>query len=150
MIGRAWFTRGRVAVAAGVLVLLAAALLVVHYAHWDVVAKYQIEGTVNSCRSEGWVCKTVALDVTEDKTGHLFHLTVPSDGDEVVELARAGGRGSHVRVYYERRAIWLPWEGSTRRAVGVDWLPPGELPAVILDGTTEAARSDGVARDPTR
>jgi hypothetical protein len=149
MIARRWLTRRRVGAVALSLVVLPAALLAVHYARWDLVAKYPIDGTVNSCRSEGWICKTVALDVTADGTGKVYHLTLPADGREVAEFARATGPGSHVRVYYERRAIWVPWEGSTRRAVGVDWLPAGALPGVTGDGGTQAAKSDGTAPEAT-
>jgi hypothetical protein len=147
MIVRRWRTRSWVAVATLSLAMLAAALLVVHYAHWDLVAKYPVDGTVNTCASEGWICQTMALDMTEDKTGRVYHMTLPSDGGEVAEMARATGPGTHVRVYYERRAIWLPWEGSTRRAVGVDWLPAGELPKALGDGGTDAAKLDDKARN---
>jgi hypothetical protein len=149
MIARNWLKPRRIMTAALFVVVLGLALLLVHYARWDVIAKYPIDGSVNSCHSEGFICQTMVLDVTPDGTQNVYHLTLPAEGGEVAELARATGPGSHVRVYYERRAIWVPWEGSTRRAVGIDWLAPG-TPAVIGDGGAEAARSESIAREPTR
>lgn len=151
MTGRNWITPGRAVTVALCVLALGAALLLVHYARWDVVAKYPIDGVVTSCRPEGLICKTMELEVTADGTGKVVRLTLPAGGDEVGELARAPGTGSHVRVWYERRAIWIPWEGSTRRAVGVDWLPlDGGLPAVIGEHRPEPLESENVAREQAR
>jgi hypothetical protein len=126
-------------------------LLLAHYARWDVVSKYPIDGIIESCHSEGFICKGTALELKVNGSGKVYHVTLPPDAGEVDELSRAAGTGRHVRIFCERRAIWIPWEGSTRQAVGVDWLAPGGVPVVIVgDGGTEAARSDrrGDAQTP--
>jgi hypothetical protein len=111
-----------------VLLVLGAALLFAHYAGYDVLARYSIDGTVISCRSEGLIWKTTQLELKEEKTGRVINVTLPATGQEVNDLANAKGQVRQIRVYYERRAISLPWEGSTRRATGVDWAPLKEGP----------------------
>ena len=109
-----------------VLFVLAAVvgLLCVHYARLDVVSKYPIDGVLRAWRYEGRMWKTLTCEFTADGTGEVIQVTVPGEGREVNDLAAWIPPTSRVRIYYERRAIWLPWEGSTRRAVGVDLLGP--------------------------
>jgi Leucine Rich repeat len=121
----------RAAFTAVFVVALGAALLVAHYARWDVVAKYPIDGVLTSCRSEGLIWETVHCELTADGTGQVVCFTLPAGSQEVGEFARATTQGGRVRVYYERRVLWLPWEGSPRQAAALDWLPTESDPVPV-------------------
>jgi hypothetical protein len=150
MLGLHRFKR-RLALISGLFVLVVgASLLSVHYAGYDVVSRYPIDGVLTSCRSEGFFAKTVQLEMTADGTGKSLSFTVPADGQELDEFARAAGQGARIRVYSERRAVWLPWEGSTRRATGVDWLGSIGRPSAIDDGRPEKQGPEGLAPDLPR
>jgi hypothetical protein len=107
-----------------VLLAVEAALLIIHYAGFDVVAKYTIDGVLVSWRYEDRFQETLTAEFSADRTGKVIQVTVHAQGRQASELAACIPPASRVRLYYERRAVWLPWEGSTRRAVGFDLLGP--------------------------